>query len=164
MLVTICWNRLMTFWRSASISGVSFGLGVRDPLDAGAQERVLGGIAARADAGDAFAKQQEVVLGHADGFVHHADGADLVHVLGARSVDARVELGDYGERAVFAERLHEGDGTGASYGDGEQGTGKDDRIADGEHGDFLDLGEDGFGMGSASASGSGGASCSSSMP
>ena len=50
------------------------------------------GPPARANARNAFAKQQQVVLWHADGLVHDADRPDLVHVIGAGRIDPRVLL------------------------------------------------------------------------
>ncbi len=82
---TICWNRLSTFCRSASTSGVISGSisGMRSMRRL--QERLGGGEFDGADARDAFAEQQQVVLGHADGLVHHAHRAHLVQIVRARA-------------------------------------------------------------------------------
>ena len=111
---------------------------------AGAEEGLGGGELVGADAGEAFAEEEEVVLGHADGLVHDADGADLVEVGGSGGFDAGVELGDHGEGAVFAERLYEGDRRGASDGDGEEGARVDDSVADGEDGEVFEFGLSGW--------------------
>ena len=51
-------------------------------------------------------------LRHADGLVHHAHGADLVEVLRAGRIHARIELRDHRHGAVLAQRLHQRHRTG----------------------------------------------------
>ena len=95
--------RSTSICRNASISGVISGSisGMRST--SARRKGSVGGVLAGADPRDAFTKQQQVVLRNADGFVHHADRPDLVHVVGAGRVHARVHLGDHGEGAVLAQ-------------------------------------------------------------
>ena len=83
--MTICWNRLTTFCRSASISGVISG-SISGSRSTRARRKGSVAVNSRgADARDAFAEQQQVVLGNADRLVHDAHGADLVEIVRRRA-------------------------------------------------------------------------------
>ena len=105
-------------------------LDVRQALHLRAQERLGGGVVVGADPRDAFAEQQQVVLRHADGLVHHADGARSGTSRPAWRIHARIELRDHGQRAVLSERLHQRHRTRPSDRDRQQRAGKNYGVSD----------------------------------
>ena len=118
--------------------GRDFRLDIGQPLDAGAQEGLGGRELVGPYARDAFAEQQQVVLGNLDGLVHDAHGADLKKIFGLGGFHARVQLGNHGEGAILPEGLDQRQRTGASHGDGQERAGVDDGVANREDGKVFE--------------------------
>ncbi len=112
-------------------------LDVRQPVHLRAQEGLGRGEFRSADARNAFAEEQQVVLGDFDGLMHHAHRADLEEIVGGRRLDARIELRDDGKRPVLAERLHQGERGGAADRDRQQCPRVNHGVAYREHGEFF---------------------------
>jgi hypothetical protein len=75
------------------------------------------------------------LVGHFDDLVDGREGAVVVQVGGSGGVQVGVALGDDDDGFFVAERLDELDGAFAPDGEGENGVGKENSIADWEHGD-----------------------------
>ena len=118
--------------------GRDFRLDVGQSLDAGAQEGLVGRELACPYARDAFAEEQQVVLGNLDGLVHHAQGADLKEILGAGGLHARVHLGNHGESTILPEGLNQRQRTGTSHRDRQKRARVDDGVAYREDGKVFE--------------------------
>ncbi len=144
--VTICWNWLTTLRCMASISADGAACGLGDGLVLGGHEGGHLGELAQADALGAFGEDEEALVGHLDDLMHGRAGADGVQVGAGGRVLAGVALGDDQDGLAFAKGLNELDGALAADGQGQNGVGKEDRIAHREDGKREPVGWTGRGL------------------
>ena len=115
---------------------VEFGGDVEDGLDFGHEEGFGLGELAEFDAGGAFGEDKAAQVGHFHDFVNGGKGAVFLEVFGLWGVLAGVALGDDDDFALVAEGFDELDGAFAADGEGKDGMGEEDGIADREDGEL----------------------------
>ena len=119
--------------------GRDLGFDFRQALDAGAQERLRGGVALDTHARNTFAEEQ-LPFAHADDLMNDGDRADFVEFGRARQIGTRIDLRENADQPVLTERFHQRHGSGPPHAERQQRVREDNSVADRENSDLFERG------------------------